>query len=89
MAYSLLCLHEDGDYSIVLISSHLLGLLLLDEPEMKILLSCLIRLAIAVLVQLHLFVQFLGVYLGDVLHHHRDVLRVRLSLNDRGSTSNF
>jgi hypothetical protein len=73
----------------VLISSHLLRLLFLDEPEMKILFSCLIRLAIAVLVQLHLFVQFFSVYLGDVLHHHRDVLRVKLSLNDRGSTSNF
>ena len=65
----------------MLVSGHGLGLLLLDQPEMEILFSGLIGLAIAVLVQLHLLVQFVRVYLGDVLHHHRDVLRIGLTLN--------
>ena len=78
-------LHEYGDNAIMLVASHLLRLLFLDQPEVEVLLARL-RLRIGVLVQLHLLVQLLSVDLGDVLHHHCDVLGVKRALGDRNST---
>ena len=65
----------------MLVCGHGLGLMLLDQLEMEVLFPVLIGLAVAVLVQLHLLVQFLRVCLGHVVHHHRDVLRIELTLN--------
>jgi hypothetical protein len=72
----------------VLITGHSLGQRLLDQSKMEVLLASLI-LAILVLVQLQLLVQFLSVDLGDVLDHHCHVLRVELALIGKGCTWYF
>lgn len=79
----LLGLHQHWHHSVVLVPGHLCGLLVLDQSEVKVLLAGFLD-GVGVLVQLDLFVQFLGVDLGDVLHHHCDVLRVEGALGYGG-----
>lgn len=77
--------HEDWDNPVVLITCHLLGFLLFDQPEVEVLLAR-FHLRICILEQLHLLVEFLSVDLGDVLDHDRNILGVKLSLGHQGST---
>lgn len=66
----------------MLVTCKLLGLFVLDQSVVEVLLAGLLG-AVLVLGVFELFVQFLGIYLGIVLHHDCDVLWVEGALSGR------
>lgn len=78
----ILRLHQDRNYSIVLITCEFCWLFIFYKSKMEVCLSCLF-LSFLVLIIFDFFVEFLGVNLRDVLDHHCNIFGIEWTLRLR------